>query len=482
MRVLELVQSENASVKQIAEVVTRDPAMSAKLLKLVNSPLFTRGRRIGSVDQALVLLGLRAVKVSLLGFSLTAALRQEADTGFDYAGYWRSSICFAVAARMLAQRIDQHHEDEAFVAGLLADVGQVAAHRAVPRVYDPTLAASRSSDRPLHELEAETLGYAHDTVGGKLLEKWGLPERMCQAVAGHHQPIDTESRVDGLSYVLRLAERVTSCLVGPGQACGLAELEALLAQHLVLSSQEAAGVLEEIIAHVPATADAFGLQITDLQTYAELQASALAQMTQLGVAAEAECTQAHEQASDAARRVDRMQQENQMLRRDAATDRLTRVGNRASFDEHLQASWSVAREQGAPLAIILLDIDHFKKLNDTYGHLAGDEVLRQIGQVLRQYRGETCFPARYGGEEFALIMNNLPPQEAERLAECVRRQIAAMTVEHLGRRLYVTASFGIAHTTSSTTTEGALDLLAQADQHLYEAKGTGRNRVVSAGP
>ena len=129
VEVLRLTQSENASVAQIAQVIQRDPALTCKLLKTANSSLFGMPRTISSVQQAMMVLGLRTVKVLVLGFSLVEAMNGEKSGQFDYVAYWRRSLTTAIAARLLAEKHNRDLADEAFVSGLLCDIGIMAAAR-----------------------------------------------------------------------------------------------------------------------------------------------------------------------------------------------------------------------------------------------------------------------------------------------------------------------------------------------------------------
>ncbi|HTU82818.1 MAG TPA: GGDEF domain-containing protein [Candidatus Acidoferrales bacterium] len=153
----------------------------------------------------------------------------------------------------------------------------------------------------------------------------------------------------------------------------------------------------------------------------------------------------------------------------AYLDGLTGVANRRTFDETLERLWNVARRAQFPLAVLMIDVDHFKRLNDTRGHQVGDECLRRVAalcaSVLR--RAGDCF-ARYGGEEFGAILVNLDATRAQALAEHIRR-----TVESDGG---ITVSIGLAARVPSTG-DSALKLVADADDALYRAKHEGRNCV-----
>jgi diguanylate cyclase (GGDEF)-like protein len=159
----------------------------------------------------------------------------------------------------------------------------------------------------------------------------------------------------------------------------------------------------------------------------------------------------------------------------ATTDSLTGLANRLSFDEELALEWRRAERVGDPLALILLDIDNFKAINDTQGHQGGDEVLRQVGDVLAASVRQVDLAARYGGEEFAVIVPETDLDGALDLAERLRESLESTEIElQNGARLSVTASFGAAVKGDLT---GGEKLIAAADRELYEAKRSGKNRV-----
>lgn len=168
---------------------------------------------------------------------------------------------------------------------------------------------------------------------------------------------------------------------------------------------------------------------------------------------------------------------NQQLNELSVTDGLTGLKNRRFFDETLRNELHRAHRTGRPLSLALLDIDHFKPLNDHYGHQAGDQCLRQVGDVLRAHvRKPSDIAARYGGEEFALILPETDPQTAEMVLERLRRTIQEARVEYEGETLRFTISLGF--TTSSDSTTSADELIRQADHALYQAKEDGRNKVI----
>jgi two-component system cell cycle response regulator len=164
----------------------------------------------------------------------------------------------------------------------------------------------------------------------------------------------------------------------------------------------------------------------------------------------------------------------------AVTDGLTGLNNRRYLDKHLKLLFDRAMARGRSLSICITDIDRFKTVNDTYGHDAGDEVLKEFSRRIRAAVRGADLACRYGGEEFVLIMPDTPPETATQVAERLRVAIEAepFRLQNQGVELKITASMGM-----STLEWGAAtpeQLLKQADQALYEAKHAGRNRVVTA--
>jgi diguanylate cyclase (GGDEF)-like protein len=169
-----------------------------------------------------------------------------------------------------------------------------------------------------------------------------------------------------------------------------------------------------------------------------------------------------------------------VVQRQAITDDLTGLVNRRRFSEALQAEVDRARRFRSPLAVILADLDDFKRVNDDFGHHGGDVVLRSFGDLIRSHVRDVDVPGRIGGEEFAIVLPETAAREAAIVAERMRRSLTAVSVP-VGddKTVLVTCSFGVAELVSETTGE---DLLRVADAALYQAKSEGKNRVVTSSP
>jgi diguanylate cyclase (GGDEF)-like protein len=173
---------------------------------------------------------------------------------------------------------------------------------------------------------------------------------------------------------------------------------------------------------------------------------------------------------------------NETLSNLANKDALTGIANRRSFDEQLSSEWRRARREGAPLALLAIDVDHFKKFNDCNGHVEGDACLRRVARVLDDAaRRAGDFAARIGGEEFALLLPRTDLDDAQTIGEALRKDIEALNIAHTGSpEARVTVSVGVAAASVERGTKMA-DLVDRADAALYGAKRAGRNRVVFDG-
>jgi two-component system, cell cycle response regulator len=161
-------------------------------------------------------------------------------------------------------------------------------------------------------------------------------------------------------------------------------------------------------------------------------------------------------------------------------DALTGVFNRRYFEQRLIGEFAFAARHGTALCVLLADVDHFKRINDRFGHPAGDMVLRRVGAELRAAVRAEDLVARYGGEEFVVLARGIDPSGARAFAERIRGLLERARIEWEGTRIAVTASIGLAHNHTGAAVTDPQRLVADADKALYAAKASGRNRVQSA--
>jgi len=463
MQVLDLAQKADVDITEIARIISKDPAMSGKILRTVNSSFYGRSQHVSTISHALVILGLQSVKTLVLGFSLVTNLTKNKSKGFKHLTYWKHSIYAATAARTIAAKISLVQQEEAFLAALLMDIGMLVLDTVIGEQYGD-IHSSVKTHAELFEAERAALGMTHAGVGGILAETWKLPPLLSVPVASHHSPDDVKDpALKKLAELVQLSATCADVFVDEDAAPSIAEARKVCATRHNMNEADCDALLAEIGKRTKEVASLFEINIgssTEFESILKKANEALVDLT----------LQSQQQNST-------LQEQNARLQEAATTDGLTGLANRARFEPFLQAAVSDAVRAGTPLSIVMIDVDKFKSVNDTYGHPTGDQVLRILGKLLKTAARKTDLAARFGGEEMCLCLPGTNRATAAAIAETIRRAIAAKPIQHAGQAIPVTASFGVASIERGVPITHPAQLIRAADLALYNAKHNGRNCV-----
>jgi len=301
-----------------------------------------------------------------------------------------------------------------------------------------------------------------------------LPTLMRQIEDLGHQPVLVEDSAEGLSQTLRRPAQIIIADLAmpefkPGEFCrSLRQTPAGRDSYtLLLVAPDDERRIDEA---VEAGADDVLIKPLNAQTL-RVHLTTAARMLNLK-------EQIHRERLGIMRSTDEFAVAQKRLLQDALTDTLTQLPNRRNGLDFLASEWVFAQSSGASLACLMLDIDHFKRINDNYGHAAGDAVLRQLAEILRCASRAEDMVFRYGGEEFAAVLTNANLRIAQQIGERIRTQVEDSDFVWEGSRIPVTLSIGAAISTGAEA--DSLALIQTADAALYRAKEGGRNRVVAA--
>ena len=620
--IIRLTQSPNVSMADLAQAIKGDPAFVGRLIKAANSSLGASKRAVVSVQDALMVLGLPAVRTMALGFSLLSNYRKGACETFDYERFWSSSLVMALSMQALALRVRVVAADEAFSLGLLARVGELALATLYPVEFGRVLREIAVTPT-LGQLDLEEKAFAmtHCELGAAMLTDWGLPEVMIAPVRCHETPefvsFAESSREAGLLQCLVLSRAMAQlCLSPESEHANLMSTMLRLSSRLGIShgdfialcenvgreweewgklllletrpapafselsstreppaaetarrSQERAvqrpgGTGEEFMddeavrvlvigtnkderACMRATLDSAAFLITEEDDYDQGIERAIDLQPQLMVVAwgregcwanwiralrdtrfgrsmyllvlldhldEETLKKATEAGADdflvrpicpsalalrmqTGRRMIllqlRLEHEREELRHFAAelaisnrrlqeaamTDVLTGVPNRRYAIDRLYMEWAACARHHRPLAVMVVDLDGFKEINDAHGHDVGDMALRQVADALRGVLRAQDVLCRMGGDEFVVICPDADLGAALACAERLRAAAASLEIETGGPRLHLSVSIGVAVRDESMPVMKTLIKLA--DQGAFLAKARGRNCVVA---
>jgi diguanylate cyclase (GGDEF)-like protein len=470
--IIELARDPDIEMGKVAKALSMDSALSTKVLRIANSPLYAQRRKSENLRQALVVLGLNATLTLALSFSLVKSLRAGKANGISYPLYWRRALLAATAARALADAMRHSMAEEIFLAALLQDVGMLALDKAVPDLYRGGEAVQRDHVA-LAEHERKRLQMDHAEIGGWLMRSWNMPDRLHMAIGRSH-------KIE-LAFTADPGELFNRCVALSGPVADLflldpehrqfAETAQSAERSLGLDKMAFGQVLGTIGAMIPETEAIFETDLLAKQ-HPELileQARDVLMLRSLHALREINTLRAVAESSTS-----RALELEEETRRDA----MTGVYNRAYLDQVLSREFENSTRHKWPLSVAFADLDNFKNINDKFGHQAGDRILQATARILRGNTRETDIIARYGGEEFVVV---LPATDAHTAQVVCERIVAAFqnTGHVIGSdSAKVTISIGCATHGVQTSFENTAEFIKAADQALYTAKMRGRNRSV----
>ena len=454
LRIVELTHKPDTSMAEISAEVSMDPALSAKFLRLAHSPLYQTRRTATNIRQAISLLGTHAATMIALSFSLMSAFRSHAEEDGDPNYFWRRAMLSALVCRALGEESGVKKLDDLFLAGLLQDIGMLAYEVMMPEEYARVNVPGLRNDELL-AAEREAFDAGHDEVGHWLLKHWNLPDYLALSCLAAHSLVQEPEAMSKMTACIAVSGLIAERFLFPGDAEVALRCSVAARDYLGLSEDNLQAVIELIASRIPEAEKLFDIPILN----------------------QSEITAIITEAKDL--QMLRQLQKAKELENNSQRDALTGAHNRGYLDIILQREFELSSIHGWPLSVAMIDLDHFKDVNDRYGHPAGDGVLISIVRALQgQLRPDDVF-ARYGGEEFILVLPGTNLKNAVLLLS--RLQETINNIDHVmddGTIMKVTASMGVlTHMDGGIRFNRKEDIIHAVDQTMYAAKHLGRNRI-----
>jgi len=483
---ISLTSREDTTLSDIADLVSKDIALSAKILKVSNSAFYSFPQQIGSINQAVSVLGINAVRSLVLSFSFLSIKAGNKSDQFNFQKFWERSLASAVASKLILDKAKGADTEEIFISGLLQNLGELIFAKTVPDVYNQVLRLFEDTQESVPEIEKRIVGIDHCLAGYEVAKSWGFPEVLLLPILFHHDP----SQYSGQNLKIKAtinATYLSDILINiisyrsPEENHKLFRKEAM--KLLGLSSTDINDILSALHHQVDQAAAYFGLNIKNSKSIQEILQEANIKLSLLNL----NYDQINQQLVQAKIKLENLTQElqekNKLLDNLANIDGLTEVYNHRYFQITLDQEINRSIRHKTTISLLLVDIDHFKDFNDTYGHQAGDFVLKNFCSTLQGNLREYDTLARYGGEEFTIILPETSEDEAMLVAEKLRTAIETATFTDQNNEYKVTASLGLVSVSPATVDNfKKSDFIRQADLALYDAKKGGRNRVTVYAP
>ena len=476
VRILEVVKQDTYSFSDLGKIISSDPALTAKILKMANSSFYGLPQKVNTIEKAVSILGVMALKNIALSFVICKEFRKNGNSGFDFGYYWKRAVTTAIAADLICKTLS-HDDDELFVTALLMDIGIIIMLMSRPEDYLNVLDEKRITGRPMEVIEKNTFGVDHQYVGSEVLKKWGLGHTVFEPVSRHHEIGIVSDEYETQISILAIAHQLSGAYHSPRKIGKLDAVKKKLANHYGLGEIEINRLIDAVAEKSIEIFSTFEIEPGNMKPYSEILQEANEELGRLVFSYEQLLMSFKEEKERAEALAHELKEKNEKLRNLSVRDGQTGLFNHKYFQEFLEKEIVRSEQYRQPVSLILLDLDHFKKINDTFGHRTGDIVLQKISELMLSMIRKNDIAARYGGEEFALILPETGLKNSLAIAERLRKAVERLEVSTENENLKVTISMGIASCFPGENRRTRTELIDAADAAMYHAKQTGRNKL-----
>lgn len=471
MKVIELAQNPEIDLGTVADTISGDPAIAAKVMRIANSALYARRRQSSNLRQALIVLGLNATLTLALSFTLVASLRKAPPKGFDFDAYWRRAILAGTWGKLLASEFGRRDAEEVFLSALLQDIGMLAIDKIAPEVYDG-ISPFQLEHARVAQHEKTQMKTDHRMIGAWLLDSWNMPQHLSQAILHSHDlsaaGVDAEQK--GFIRAVAMSGDLSDVWIGNRNEVAIRRAGIDAHRNLGILPNRLAEMFDIINEQLPVAENIFEMDLFDTDHLQDITDTAREILMIRNLHTISENRQLEEQNRELA-------DEREELQQEVSKDGLTGAFNRRYFEDALAKEFAAAKQQNWPMSVIFVDLDRFKQINDSHGHQAGDQMLRDVAELLTNNLRSEDIVARYGGDEFVLLLPGLDAEAAEQIAARLVDGARGRSVTGAGgETVHITLSLGTATQDSSHEFDKPADLLAAADKALYHSKRNGRNQ------
>lgn len=453
LRVIEQTSDPNIKLSELATTIQNDQGLAAKVLKTVNSSFYGLRTPCSTINKALVLMGLAPVKTLVLGFSLVNAVNDRRGAGsFNYVAYWRRGMYTAVAAKAIAEAARKKWSDEAFLAGLLQDIGVVALFNALGPEY---LAVTEQAEdhRQLSRQEAELLDITHPEIGAMLAERWKLPTELVMPVRYHERPTAAPQEHGEMCRCVGLANIVHDVLTDEDPHPEMARLYERASQWFNLDNAAVDAMVRRCSDGAREMSRLFNLDTGAFKNVDELMETAIERQSQVEV------------IEAAPEGVDPL---GALLKNASDFDPLTGVYARGSFTALVRAAIATPVISGKAATLIHVGIDAPADGQPVSEADSDERVVRVANVLTRHFGVKGMAVCRLSSDLFAVVLSSADERLMNATIDSIRRELATI-------RPTVTVSMGVARYGAGVTTPH--EFVVAATKSLHSARQRGGNAV-----
>jgi HD-like signal output (HDOD) protein len=285
LKILEMLKDDDFSVDELSAIILTDPALSARILKMANSALYSHIPHVDSIERAVTLLGARTLKNMALSFVVIGELQGDDPRGFDYEYFWKKSVTAAVAAEMLSHAVNKR-SDDIYVSALLMNIGKVIMYICEPDDYTEVLDEKRITGAAIGELEKRVFGFDHQNVGGDILKQWNIPESVYIPISFHHDIDKCPSEYFKSAEILETASAVSSLYSVDKSIDRFASLYDMLKDRFGFDKERVNEFVDDVAVKTVEILSIYDIEPGDMKPYSELIEQANRELGKLSISYE----------------------------------------------------------------------------------------------------------------------------------------------------------------------------------------------------
>jgi HD-like signal output (HDOD) protein len=277
IQILDAVKDEHATSRSLSRIISKDPALTARILKFANSPIYAASSKIDSIDRAITVLGTETLKNIALSFAIANTSESIKSNGFDLNLFWRRSLTSAVGTNLLAEMM-RMDKGNTFINGLLKDIGMLYMHVAKPEDYLNVFKEKLGSNISLVEAERAIFGFDHQEIGASILEHWSFPDQIHHPIRYHHHFADAPIGVRDASLLLSFADKVSSAYHGCNTVERIKEIHRAFHHHKTIVDEDITAFIDRVGEQSVNILASFEIDPGNMKPYSQLLQEAMTTM------------------------------------------------------------------------------------------------------------------------------------------------------------------------------------------------------------
>lgn len=471
---MQMVLNPEVSIQELADVIKYDVGLSARIIQTANSAKFSANHQVADIETAIKTLGLSLLKNIVLSVSVIDMLDKNTIDEAHFTLISKYSIATATAAQKIGEKINFPHSGMTYLSGLMLYLSFFFLSSRFGQQFSTMLTEASERNIRISKIIEEKINISAFSISFEIANKWQLPKLITQSIYYQYniprQEVIDDNDLEKLIYIVNAASLATESFFGTGiKKTNMIQFENQ-AKELGINDSE---LLESTYDTIQTALANMQVESDGEDNFNKILVEANRELSLMNLKYESLYQEINDKNKELKLLNQKLRGKNNLLRSKIMFDDLTEVFNRRYFETEMERVFASQKRESQVICLLLLDIDNFKFINDTFGHQAGDQVLKQVALTIKEALRKEDIIARIGGDEFVVYPRNLKSEkDAAKLASTLIERFQT-PVEYKNKQIHISLSIGIS--SYKGTDSSPTELLKDADIAMYQAKAKGKN-------